>query len=85
MSEEQRMIIDATTHMQKSQLREILSFIRYIQFKSENIDEAPEDLIIKDDEDFIEKIKDGMEDTEEIPFEEVMDKMNKKIESQMRN
>lgn len=85
MSEEQRMIIDATANMSLNQLKEILSYIRYLQFKSKDVAEAPDDLIIKNDEDFIQKIKEGMEDQEELSFEEVKEKMRKKILLQSGN
>ena len=49
MSEEQRMIIDATANMPVNQLREILTYIRYIQYKSMKTD-VPERLIVKDEE-----------------------------------
>ena len=85
MSEEQKMIIEATSNMSKNKLREILSFIRYIQYRSDDFDEAPDELIIKSDKDFVEKIKDGMEESKEISFEEAMARMERKIMPQRGN
>ena len=85
MSEEQKMIIEATSNMSKNKLREILSFIRYIQYRSDDFDEAPDELIIKNDEDFLEKIKEGMEESKEISFEEAMSRMERKIMPQRGN
>lgn len=79
MSEEQKLIMDATAKMTVNQLRDILRYIKFVQYESENIDKAPEHLVIKDDEDFVQKIKEGMEDTEEISFEDVIEKMERKI------
>ena len=61
MSEEQKMIIDATANMPVNQLREILTYIRYIQYKSMKTD-VPERLIVKDEEELAKKLQKGIDD-----------------------
>jgi len=63
MSEEQKMIMLATTNMGKKQLQEILSFIEYIQFKSENV-EAPKELIPNNKEDLEKMLEEADKDIE---------------------
>ena len=77
MSEEQKMIMLATTNMGKKQLREILSFIEYIQFKSENV-EAPKELIPNNKEDLEKMLEEADKDIENgdvYSFDEVATEM----------
>ncbi len=61
MSEEQKMIMVATTNMPKKQLEEILTFIKYLQFKSIDVG-APKELIPNDEEDLERMLSEADED-----------------------
>ena len=61
MSEEQKMIMVATTNMPKKQLEEILTFIKYLQFKSIDVG-APKELIPNDKEDLERMLSEADED-----------------------
>ncbi len=77
MSEEQRMIIDATANMSTNQLREILTFIQYIQFKSKKV-EVPERLVINSEEDLIKKIDGSYENMDKaISLEDAVAEIEK--------
>lgn len=85
MSEQLKMLINTAEGMTDKQIKEVVSFAKYIKYKAEDIEDGPEELIVKDDEDFIQKIKDGMEDSEEMTFEEAAKRMDEKIMLQRGN
>ena len=74
MSEKQREIYNTIIELPEELYGKILEYLEFLKF-STIVDKAPKDLIIKDKEDLINKLSEGIKETENgnvVPFEEVL-------------
>lgn len=78
MSEQQKLLMDTAIKLPDDVIEKILEYIVSLGYDI-NVLKAPEHLIIKDKADLIEKLEEGINDTEEISFEDVVEIMDKKI------
>ena len=78
MSEQQKLLVDTAIKLPDDAIKKILDYIVSLGFNLAEID-APEHLIIKDKKELIEKLEEGMNDPDEISFEEFANRMDKKI------
>jgi len=73
MSEQQKLLIDETTDMTDTELKEVVLFAKYLKFRKNNM-EIPARLIDKDEKDLEEKLEKSLKDIEDgkvYTFEEV--------------
>lgn len=63
MSEKQREIYDMIIELPEELYGKILDYLDYLKFTT-IVDKAPEELIIKDKEDLINKLAEGIKDTD---------------------
>lgn len=73
MSEQQKLLIDETTDMTDTELKEAVLFAKYLKFRKNNM-EIPARLIDKDEKDLEEKLEKSLKDIEDgkvYTFEEV--------------
>ena len=78
MSEQQKLLVNTAINLPDDAIERILEYIVSLGYDI-NVLKAPEHLIIKDKDDLIKKLEEGMNDTEEISFEDVMKIMDEKI------
>lgn len=78
MSEQQKLLVDTAIKLPDDAIKKILDYIVSLGFNLDESD-APEHLIIKDKKDLIKKLEEGMNDPDEISFEEFTNRMDKKI------
>lgn len=79
MSERQRELYNTILELPEDLYGKIMDYIEYLKFSTEDMG-APEELIIKDKEDLIKKLSEGIEDTEKgnlIDFEDVFSEVGK--------
>lgn len=76
MSEIQREIYNAIIDLPENMWQQALEYLT--QLKDE-INAAPEHLIIRSKEDLAKKLEEGLNDNGELSFEEVISKMNEVI------
>ena len=61
MTMKQKKLYNEVENLPEELSNKVIDYIEYLKFSY--ITKAPEDLIIKDDKDLLEKLKKGMEDT----------------------
>lgn len=61
MTMKQKKLYNEIVNLPEELSNKVIDYIEYLKFSY--ITKAPEDLIIKDDKDLLEKLKKGMEDT----------------------
>ena len=79
MSERQRELYNTILELPEDLYDKIMDYIEYLKSSTEDMG-APEELIIKDKEDLIKKLSEGIEDTEKgnlIDFEDVFSEVGK--------
>ena len=79
MSERQRELYNTILELPEDLYDKIMDYIEYLKFSTEDIG-GPEELIIKDKEDLIKKLSEGIEDTEKgnlVDFEDVFSEVGK--------
>lgn len=81
MSEKQLELYNIISKLPDSLYEKVMDYIQYLEFSIEDIG-APERVVIKSKEDLIEKLKEGIIDTDNgdlYDFEEVFDELDKII------
>lgn len=81
MSEKQLELYDIISKLPDSLYEKVMDYIQYLEFSIEEIG-APERVIIKSKEDLIEKLKEGINDTDNgnlYDFDEVFDELDEMI------
>ena len=81
MSEKQLELYNTISKLPDSLYEKVMDYIQYLEFSIEDIG-APERVIIKSKEDLIEKLKEGINDTNKgnlYDFEEVFDELEEII------
>ena len=78
MSNQQKLLLNTVINLPDDAIEKILEYIVSLGYNV-NVLEAPEHLVIKNKDDLIKKLEEGMSDTEEISFEEVVKIMDEKI------
>ena len=78
MSNQQKLLLNTVINLPDDAIEKILEYIVSLGYNV-NVLEAPEHLIIKNKDDLIKKLEEGMSDTEEISFEDVVKIMDEKI------
>lgn len=81
MSEKQLELYNIISKLPDSLYEKVMDYIQYLEFSIEDIG-APERVIIKSKEDLIEKLKEGINDTNKgnlYDFEEVFDELEEFI------
>ena len=77
MSEKQLELYNIISKLPDSLYEKVMDYIQYLEFSIEDIG-APERVVIKSKEDLIEKLKEGINDTDKgnlYDFEEVFDEL----------
>ena len=77
MSEKQLELYNTISKLPDSLYEKVMDYIQYLEFSVEDIG-APENLIIKSKEDLIEKLEEGIKDTDAgnvIGLDEVFDEL----------
>ena len=77
MSEKQLELYNTISKLPDSLYEKVMDYIQYLEFSIEDIG-APENLIIKSKEDLIEKLEEGIKDTDAgnvIGLDEVFDEL----------
>ena len=78
MSEKQLELYNTISKLPDSLFEKVMDYIQYLEFSVEDIG-APEDLIIKSKEDLVEKLAEGIKDTDAgnvIGLDEVFDELD---------
>ena len=75
MSEKQREIYNAIIDLPEDTWQQVLLYIEQVKYNSVKND-APEDLIIKDEEDLVNKLNEGMKDTKGMSLEEAVSRLD---------
>lgn len=78
MSEKQLELYNTISKLPDSLYEKVMDYIQYLEFSLENIG-APESLIIKSKEDLIEKLAEGIKDSDKgnlVDFDEVFDELD---------
>ena len=78
MSNQQKLLLNTMINLPDDAIEKILEYIVSLGYNV-NVLEAPEHLIIKNKDDLIKKLEEGISDTEEISFEDVVKIMDEKI------
>lgn len=81
MSEKQLELYNTISKLPDSLYEKVMDYIQYLEFSIEDIG-APERVIIKSKEDLIEKLKEGINDTDNgnlYDFDEVFDELEEMI------
>ena len=76
MSEKQREIYNAIIDLPEDTWQQVLLYIEQVKYNSAKND-APEDLIIKDEDDLVNKLNEGMKDTKGMSLEEAVSRLDK--------
>jgi len=78
MSEKQLELYNTISKLPDSLYEKVMDYIQYLEFSLEDIG-APENLIIKSKEDLIEKLAEGIKDSDKgnlVDFDEVFDELD---------
>ncbi len=79
MSEKQLELYNTISKLPDSLYDKVMDYIKYLEFSFEDIG-APEELKIKSKEDLIEKLAEGIKDTDKenwVDFDDVFDEVDK--------
>lgn len=78
MSEKQLELYNIISKLPDSLYEKVMDYIQYLEFSVEDIG-TPENLIVKSKEDLIEKLAEGIKDTDNgnmVDFDEVFDELD---------
>ena len=78
MSEKQLELYNTISKLPDSLYEKVMDYIQYLEFSLEDIG-APDNLIIKSKEDLIEKLAEGIKDSDKgnlVDFDEVFDELD---------
>ena len=78
MSEKQLELYNTISKLPDSLYEKVMDYIQYLEFSLEDIG-APENLIIKSKEDLVEKLAEGIKDSDKgnlVDFDEVFDELD---------
>lgn len=78
MSEKQLELYNIISKLPDSLYEKVMDYIQYLEFSIEDIG-TPENLIVKSKEDLIEKLAEGIKDTDNgnmVDFDEVFDELD---------
>ena len=78
MSDQQKLLVNTAINLPDNIIEKVLEYIVFLGYDV-NVLKAPGHLIIKDKDDLVKKLEEGMSDTEEISFEDVIKIMDEKI------